>query len=162
MLTKLDQDHNDRRTNGICYRTQQVPTDKICNQNLKVLKKEMDYLSTTLHQQSGIHIKGQPNECTTHSTFPPIHKQKSLTTVDSTKHSTKHPSPSFSTAAACTLVINLLKILQKLESTLHEMTQSTTKILAILEQSSNYCLCNKPGISHLGQSTATNTQPSKT
>jgi len=122
----------------------------------------MDYPSTKLHQQSGIHIEGKFKVCTTHITFPPICQQTSLTTADTTKQPTKHTSPYFSNDAACNLVIDVWKKLQKLERTLCKITQYTTKILAILEPSSTHCPCNKPGIPHLRHSTATNTRYRKT
>jgi len=160
--TKLDHDHNDRRTNGIRYITQQAPIDKICNQNLKVIKKATDYPDTTPHQQPGIHIAGKFKTRTTPSTFSPIRQQTSLTTADTTEQRTKHTSPYFSNDAARNLVIDLLKNSQKLERTLREMTNYTTKILAILEPSSTHCPCNKPGIPHLGHSTDTDTKHRQT
>jgi len=160
--TKLDHDHNDRRNNGIRYTTKQVPIDKICNQNLKAIIKETDYPSTTQHQQSGIHTEGKFKAGTTHSTIPPSRQSTSKITLDTIEHRTKHPAPYVSTDTARNLVIELLKNSQTLESILREMTQFPTKILAILEPSSDRCPGNKPGFSHLEHSTVTDTKPSKT
>jgi len=122
----------------------------------------MDYPYTTPHQQCGIHIMGKFKTRTTPSTFSPIRQQTSLTTADTTEQRTKHTSPYFSNDAARNLIIDLLKNSQKLERTLGEMTNYTTKILAILEPSSTHCPCNKPGIPHLGHSTDTDTKHRQT
>jgi len=159
---KLDHDHNDQQINGICYITKQVQTDKLCNQNLEILKKETANLFTTSHKQSRIHINGTSCTGTTYRTFPQICRQTPLTTVDTTKHRTKHPSPHSSTDAAHNLVIALLNNSQKLASILSKMTQSNTKILAIVERSSTSKPCDKPETTHLGHSTAPDTEHSTT
>jgi len=162
MLTKTDHDHHEWRTNGICYLTQQEQTDKICNQNLEVLKKKMDYTSETPLQQYGTPIERNTNAGTKHSIFPPICQKTSLHKVDTIEHCTTYWPTDLTIAAARKLVTNLLKNLQCLESTLREMTQSTIERLETLKPSSNLSLCATPIISHPRIRTATNPQHSKT